>query len=83
MTEIGPHPSGPGWVDRTDEEQIEALNHRVVELLRERDGYRAALEQVAIVCTDNMDRGSDHRMALNFVRQVANDAIEKGPSANE
>lgn len=36
----------------------------------------AALEQIAIVCTDNMDRSCDHRMALDFVRQIANDAFE-------
>jgi hypothetical protein len=35
----------------------------------------AALEQIAIVCTDNMDRSCDHRMALDFVRQIANDAL--------
>lgn len=38
--------------------------------------YEAALEQIAIVCTDNMDRDKDHRMALDFVRQIANDATE-------
>jgi hypothetical protein len=37
----------------------------------------AALEQIAVVCTDNMDRSCDHRMALDFVRQVANDAFAK------
>jgi hypothetical protein len=36
----------------------------------------AVLEQIAIVCTDNMDRGCNHRMALDFVRQIANDALE-------
>lgn len=30
------------------------------------------LEQIAIVCTDNMDRDCDHRLALEFVRQIAN-----------
>jgi hypothetical protein len=35
---------------------------------------RGALEQIAIVCTDNMDRDKNHRMALDFVRQIANDA---------
>ena len=36
-----------------------------------------ALEQIAIVCTDNMDRDCDHRMALDFVRQVANDCLSR------
>lgn len=36
--------------------------------------YHAALERIAIVCTDNMDRDCNHRMALDFVRQIANDA---------
>ena len=36
---------------------------------------RAALEQIAVVCTDNMDRNCNHRMALDFVRQVANDIL--------
>ncbi|MFA5951535.1 MAG: hypothetical protein WC807_14745 [Hyphomicrobium sp.] len=36
-----------------------------------------ALEQIAIVCTDNMDRDRDHRMALDFVRQVANDCLSR------
>ena len=35
---------------------------------------RATLEQIAIVCTDNMDANCNHRMALDFVRQSANDA---------
>ena len=38
---------------------------------------RSALEQIAIVCTDNMGRSCDHRMALDFVRQVANDALSR------
>ena len=45
---------------------------------------KAALEQIAIVCTDNMDENCNHRMALDFVRQVANDALEgigSGPQA--
>lgn len=33
---------------------------------------RCSLEQIAIVCTANMDRNCDHRMALDFVRQIAN-----------
>jgi hypothetical protein len=37
----------------------------------------AALVQIAIVCTDNMDADKNHRMALDFVRQVANDATAK------
>lgn len=40
---------------------------------------RRALEQVAVVCTDNMDRDCDHRMALDFVRQVANDHLTALP----
>jgi hypothetical protein len=43
-------------------------------------GMREALEQIAIVCTDNMDRDCDHRMALDFVRQIANSATEPGHS---
>ena len=42
---------------------------------------REALEQIAIVCTDNMDRDCDHRMALDFVRQVANDCLARVPAA--
>lgn len=41
--------------------------------------YESAIkrfEQIAIVCTDNMDRDCDHRMALDFVRQIANDRLE-------
>ena len=37
----------------------------------------AALKQIAIVCTDNMDADCNHRMALDFVRQIANDASAK------
>jgi hypothetical protein len=40
-----------------------------------------ALEQIAIVCTDNMDADKNHRMALDFVRQVANNAIAKATGA--
>jgi hypothetical protein len=36
----------------------------------------AALERIAIACTDNMDRSCDHRMALDFVRQIANGTID-------
>lgn len=38
-----------------------------------------ALEQIAVVCTDNMDRDCNHRMALDFVRQIANDAMSADP----
>jgi hypothetical protein len=31
----------------------------------------AALEQIASVCSDNMDIACNHRMALDFVRQIA------------
>jgi hypothetical protein len=31
----------------------------------------AALEQIASVCSDNMDISCNHRMALDFVRQIA------------
>lgn len=37
---------------------------------------RGALEHIAIVCTDNMDRSCDHRMALDFVRQIANETFD-------
>lgn len=37
--------------------------------------YRASLERIAIVCTDNMDRDCNHRMALDSVRQIANDVL--------
>lgn len=43
---------------------------------------REALEQIAIVCTDNMDRDCDHRMALNFVRQVANEGLVRARAAS-
>lgn len=33
---------------------------------------RAKLEQIAIVCTDNMSPDCNHRMAMDFVRNIAN-----------
>lgn len=39
---------------------------------------RARFEQIALVCTENMDRNCDHRMALDFVRQIANDPLVCG-----
>lgn len=44
-------------------------------VMKERDQMRAGLEQIAIVCTKNMDRDCNHRMALDGVRQIANDAL--------
>lgn len=37
---------------------------------------RAGLERVAIVCTQNMCADKNHRMALDAVRQIANDTID-------
>lgn len=42
-----------------------------------------ALEQIAVCCTDNMGPTCDHRMALDFVRQVANDACGQSAPAKE
>jgi hypothetical protein len=50
---------------------------RNAELAAERKRLRAALEKIAMVCTSNMDRDCNHRMALDFVRQIANDTIAK------
>jgi GTPase involved in cell partitioning and DNA repair len=50
--------------------EIKRLRREVAELL-------AAFVQIAIVCTDNMDADKNHRMALDFVRQIANGAIAK------
>lgn len=38
--------------------------------------YWTALERIAIVCTQNMDRDKNHRMALDGVRQIANDYLD-------
>ena len=45
---------------------------RLIKAEADRDALVKALEQIAIVCTDNMDRNCNHRMALDFVRQIAN-----------
>lgn len=37
----------------------------------------SALEQIAVCCTDNMGPECDHRITLDFVRQIANDALEQ------
>ena len=37
----------------------------------------AMLDQIAAVCTDNMDQNCNHRMALDFVRQVVRAAIAR------
>jgi len=36
------------------------------------ESLEARLEQIAVVCTDNMAASCNHRMALDFVRQIAN-----------
>lgn len=46
---------------------------RATALYAEIEQLQARLEQIAIVCTDNMDRDCNHRMALDFVRQIANE----------
>lgn len=51
------------------------LTAKHIKLEEQLASARKALEQVAIVCTDNMDRSCDHRMALDFVRQVVNTAL--------
>jgi hypothetical protein len=56
--------------------QYELATKRFQALWNEIERLRAGLEQVAIVCTSNMDRDCNHRMALDFVRQVANDALD-------
>lgn len=60
-----PQPSDGDW----------AANAEVVDNPEQR--LRAALEQIAVVCTDNMDRDCAHRMALDFVRQVANGELDR------
>lgn len=42
-----------------------------------------ALTQIAVVCTDNMGRDCDHRMALDFVRQIANDILDAAGVAQQ
>jgi hypothetical protein len=66
----------------------QAQPERIAELQSEAGFYQCLyesaikrFERIAIVCTDNMDRDCDHRMALDFVRQIANDALTL-PSTN-
>lgn len=52
------------------------------ELINALRATQETLTQIAVVCTDNMDRDCNHRMALDFVRNVANTALsgEEGKS---
>lgn len=45
----------------------------IVRLRTEVSILKAKLEQIAIVCTENMDRDKNHRIALDYVRQIANE----------
>ena len=58
----------------TDAELSKALEGEA-----ERDQLLAAMEQIAVMCTDNMGPRCNHRMALDFVRQIANRAYERKP----
>jgi hypothetical protein len=62
-------------VSLTPEEAVALVGACVKTSDAQQPRLRAALEQIAVVCTDNMDRDCDHRMALDFVRQVANDGL--------
>lgn len=61
----------------TDPDHLCAFRDKLCEALGREQVLRDRLEQIAIVCTDNMDRSCDHRMALDFVRQIANTGHEQ------
>lgn len=67
---------GHDMVDTGDRPTQLANAAFVVKAVNNHDLMMAALERIAIACTDNMDRSCDHRMALDFVRQVANGTID-------
>jgi hypothetical protein len=56
-------------IEVTNEEQIERLNARVVELLRERDALRKALEQISRMPATPDDKMN--RMSLASAVQIA------------
>ena len=60
-----------GWRDLANERY-----DKTRELERERDALRAAHEQIKTVCDDNFADACDHKMALKFVWQVANAALD-------
>jgi hypothetical protein len=64
-----------GYTIETAQEIAEALSLSIPA-----KAERKALEQIAIVCTKNMDRDCNHRMALDYVREIANDTISALPS---
>lgn len=51
--------------------------NRLTAAIDEIERLRAKIEQIVVVCTDNMDRSCEHRMALDFVRQIANGTDEQ------
>lgn len=67
------------WTSPIEQDRALCENDRIREINAE---LLAALEQIAIVCTDNMDADKNHRMALDFVRQVANAATAKAEAVS-
>ena len=65
----------------TEIERLQDAGRRALAIADERgkenDRLRAKLEQIAVCCTDNMGPRCNHRMALDFVRQIANSADEQ------
>ena len=64
----------------------EADRHAVGAILQNAETVerlRAKLEQIAVCCTDNMGPRCNHRMALDFVRQIANSADEQRPAGGD
>ena len=55
---------------------FQMIHHQCDELRRENERLRAKLEQIAVMCTDNMGPRCNHRMALDFVRQIANSTAD-------
>jgi hypothetical protein len=46
--------------------------HDLISMQRHKiQSLRGMLDQIAVVCTDNMDADKEHRMALDFMRQIA------------
>lgn len=59
------------------DELVENQKRIIAEQSRAIAVMHSRLEQIAVVCTDNMGSECDHRMALNFVWQIANDVGSK------
>lgn len=53
------------------EDRVTQYREEIYERAVEIERLRAALDQIAVCCADNAGRNCNHRMALDFVRQVA------------